>query len=189
MMKLIETDGGTRKWRRRIMVVLAASCLTIGGLLAASPPASAVPCSGASCDGLDPKTTGCNELKGRTLRSVTHEDWDISYQLRRSDGCKAVWTRFVRDDCEQAAYNPPTYHWVRVQTQIWTPYTGWTAYKTHTDGMQNETDPCDDSTGWTVMAPGHSGTRARACWAARVWPNDTKPPSSAFECTGWVEGA
>jgi hypothetical protein len=190
LLTAFKAHDGSGSWRRAVAALLAVACVAVGAVMAA-PRADAAPCSGASCDGLDPDSTGCNEL-GKVFSLFTRfEEHSIGawrYELRRSGGCRAVWARFVRDDCEYGSMFPPSYYWIRVQTQISTPATGWIAYRTHTDGMENETDPCTDSTGWTVMAPGHAGTRGRVCWVVKLL--DSTPPSSWADatCSGWYLG-
>jgi hypothetical protein len=166
--------------------MLAIVCVTLAAAVAAPQSAAyaAPPCNGNSCDGLDPDTTRCNEggsIRTKFSQTTSTSHGSYTYQLRRSGYCNAFWARFIRDDC---GYVVHVFYWLRVQTQLWTPY-GWAAHKTHTDGMSNETDPCTDSTGWTVMAPGQEGTRGRVCWGVAYTP-DARP--SSWGCSGWYNG-
>jgi hypothetical protein len=86
------------KWKgllmRRAYLVIAAVVM-IAGLgavgLARAPLASAAPCWGASCRGLDPATTGCNQYDSSQVTSppgqlATVVNW-------YSTGCNANWAQ------------------------------------------------------------------------------------------------
>jgi hypothetical protein len=167
-------------WRRRAMVVLVAAGLAVGGLVTVMPSPALALCSGNGCNGLDPQGSGCSGTVTLTRFSTTTSDDRYTYQLRRSPACDATWGRFVRDDC---SYPSPIHHWLRVQTQLQTPY-GWYAHKTQTDDMWGETGNCNGGTAWTPMAPAQVGTRARLCWGTNI--GSAAP--TRWSCSGWYNG-
>ncbi|MFE3072593.1 DUF2690 domain-containing protein [Streptomyces sp. NPDC059247] len=73
---------------RRLATVASSLALAASGLLFASSPASAATsCSGASCDGLDPAATICQN----DARTVRTSSWGV--ELRYSPTCRAAWAR------------------------------------------------------------------------------------------------
>ncbi|MER6095023.1 DUF2690 domain-containing protein [Streptomyces sp. NPDC001728] len=73
---------------RKLATAGSALALTASGLLFASAPASAATsCKGASCEGLDPAATICQN----DARTVLTADWGV--ELRYSPTCRAAWAR------------------------------------------------------------------------------------------------
>ncbi len=81
-----------RKRRHLVAVTLALlAALTVLG--ANLVPASAAPCSGSSCNGRDPHTTGC-DVGARTIDEFTSPaDGYMRVELRYSSACYAAWAR------------------------------------------------------------------------------------------------
>jgi hypothetical protein len=175
---------------RRQTITLVALCVAAGGLSVVAPsPAVAAPCTGSGCNGKDPDATGCNDpaIAGRpvTRFSRTVHSGDIgehSFQIRHSPGCKAMWGRFIRDDCHDRYF--PYHKWFRIQTQVWSG-SAWLAYTTRTKDMQG-TQPCNGGTNWTLMVPGLSGTRTRICWQYTYY--EVPPSSDRWTCSGYYNG-
>jgi len=169
-------------WRRRASVLVAIVAIAVGGAVVISPQsASAVGCSGHTCNGRDPEANGCDTgpTQTRTRFSKTVDDmW--TYQLRHSFACLSMWGRFIRDDC---SYPSPVHHWLRVDTQIWS-LNEWRPYATQVDDMWGETSNCNGGTAWTPMVPGQENTRSRLGWGTNV---SSSPPSS-WSYSGWYNG-
>ncbi|MFE3072594.1 DUF2690 domain-containing protein [Streptomyces sp. NPDC059247] len=74
---------------RTLATVASSLALAASGLLFASSPASAATsCFGASCNGLDPATTICQN----DARTVLVAGWN-EVELRYSPTCRAAWAR------------------------------------------------------------------------------------------------
>ncbi|WP_369122438.1 DUF2690 domain-containing protein [Micromonospora deserti] len=129
-----------------------------------STPAQAATCSGTSCVGKSPRTTGCDR-DGERVRSIYFDEGYRSLSLVRSKACRAMWALYVNNN----SFGPNCWTWsekLTVRRQLWTPY-GWA---THSTGSKTVSADCV-SRQWTTMLLNTADDRHRA---ELTWPGGTK---------------
>ncbi|GIJ20015.1 DUF2690 domain-containing protein [Micromonospora lutea] len=79
---------------QRLMSTAAAGVLVASSLLVATP-ANAATCSGTSCDGTDPASTGCSaDAQNANVTDIMHNGVVVAVlELRWSPSCRTNWGR------------------------------------------------------------------------------------------------
>ncbi|WP_328298363.1 YjfA family protein [Streptomyces sp. NBC_00435] len=75
--------------KQKLSIVLTTAALVAGGLMSAPAASAATSCLGATCNGVNPANTTCQN-DARTVRTGPFR----GVELRYSPSCRAAWGRF-----------------------------------------------------------------------------------------------
>jgi hypothetical protein len=131
------------RWRSGVGTMGATIFLMAGSFAVGVPTAQAVTCSGGSCEGKNPQSSGCSSSASSVASAQTIYG-RLEFELRYSSSCKTWWTRFV-------AINNGSVGTIDVERKL-DSYPGTTTYLSKS-GQE----------GWTAMLLNGSGYHFRAC--------------------------
>jgi hypothetical protein len=155
----------------RVLTAALSGVVALIVVIGPASPAAAASCSGSTCTGKDPHSTGCDAsgVYTRKIRYNVGVD-GATLELRHSTTCKAFWTRFTDDDNIWGSWD------IQIKEHVWSnnlqvwqlsrQYTSYAGFS----GVH-----------WTPMISALSGRRYYACADPRA------TGGRQWECTSWYQ--
>jgi hypothetical protein len=159
--------------KHKMLLVVAVALTT--AVIMVSLPAFTASCSGSTCQGKDPNSTGCSSgavnLQGPVYYVRNAGSTDLALSIRKNATCNARWVRLTIDSVDN---NDGTGYTIKIQRQIYTPY----GYKDN--GVYTKRIYAF-GTGkyWTAMVKNTNDDRVRMCMGVYT-------STDSLGCQNWV---